>query len=125
MLHESRACHFVLCHDVKELSHADLCSRVALGSCRVTAMSHGCLESQRCSLTHSLQTLHQTFTCRSHQPIHAEERKGIGAFSVRGLLPPLSCSPPLCPSSAFPTFSLRLYLTLSPPASSTCNVTLS
>lgn len=96
--HKSRACHFVFCRDIKELTHSDLCIGGTLGSCRVTAMSRRCLESQLCSLTHSLQTLHHTFTCRSHQPIHAEERKRVGGLYRQGSptpSPSLSCSPPL------------------------------
>lgn len=63
----------------------DVCMRVTLGSCLVTAMSRRCLESELCSLTHSLQTLHHTFACHSHQPIHAEERKWPFPLGVSSL----------------------------------------
>lgn len=75
----------VLCFCATQRSWATLTS--APGSRRVTAMSHGRLESQLCSLTHSLQTLHHAFTRRSHRAIHAEKkgRKGTGGLFRQGM----------------------------------------
>ena len=112
-MHESRACHFASRHDMKEQSHSDLCVGATPGSCHVTAMSHRCLESQLCSLTHSLQTLHHAFTCRSHRPIHVEEREGTRALPIRGLLSPsLSLSLLFCSSKLLFLFFLPRFISL-------------
>lgn len=123
--HKLSTCHSWFCCNLKELSHSDLCAGVTLGSGCVTDMSHRCLESQLCSITHSLQTLLHTFTHRSQRPIHTEERKGMGCFSRRGILPSSSLSLLFsCPSPLI--FSLCLYFAMSPPpsSSSTCNLSV-
>lgn len=110
ILHKHRACHFPQCFsisDIKELTHTVLCVEVTLRSYRGTTMSHGWLECQLCSLTHSLQTLHHTFTYIPTSLFTQMKERDGGPFpSGVSTLPSLSCPPPLF-------FSTSLYLTLS------------
>lgn len=56
-------------------THSDLCTggHIKVVLYCVTAVPHRFLAFQLRFLTHSLQTFHHTFMCRSHQTIHAVE----------------------------------------------------
>lgn len=94
ILHKSGACHFFIffCHDIKELTHLT-CAWGGGSHCghAVSLLCH--TDAWNLIYVPSLQTLHHTFTCRSHQPIHAEERKRPPCQG--SLIPSPSCFAPL------------------------------